>query len=1311
MRWLASGELAFLGRVDEQVKVRGYRVELGDIEASVRQAPGVSDAVVRLEAGEVSEHLVAYVVVDTPVSDRTAWTEDLTAYVAQHVPAYMVPQHFHALAQLPLTPNGKVDVKALEALVATETTESGYRAPQTDVENALAAIWQAVLKRDNIGIDDNFFALGGDSILSLQVIARAKRAGYKLTPKLVFENPTLVAMAEAIEHAAKSAQPQNAVPVIQKAPADSVIPLSSSQQRLWFLQQFEGANSVYNMALGIGIQGDVDKACLEKCFSMLVERHQSLRSYFVNESGVPRQVLHELNEQTSIVQHHDLKAMQAESIKRAQTIAAQAKAQVFHIDQDWLFNVNLIELEENRYWLLINLHHLIADGWSLRLLISEFAQLYNQLITGDSTPLPPLNLQYSDYAYWQQHTGQEQYQKQLSYWRDKLADVPPLLNLPTDRPRPPRQSYQGAAFNVGIDTQQALKLQQLAVAHNATPYMVLMACWQILLHRYSGQQDICIGTPVANRHLPDTQSIVGFFANTLVIRGRFDTDPTLVDFLSQIKTTMVEAQANQDTPFETLVDTLNVPRDASYSPLFQTMLTWGVSGVGEVQSLNSDKGRLSFFGLEDELATTRSRFDLDLNLRESKGGISGIFTYNTDLFEEKTLKKMWQHFQCILQAYFENPTYRVSEINLLAENEKSLFDQWNHTQISIPELGVEELFEQQVKTSGTRLAASFGEHSLTYGQLNALANRIAKQLVIKGVKPGQLVGIYQRRSLAMLASVLGVWKAGAAYVPLDPNYPSERITYMMSDASLELILVNQNLAKSEILSTHDVSLINVDDFFKEDTDSTVLTETEAFNERSAEAQPDDLAYVIYTSGSTGKPKGVELTRRNATNFIQAMQQLLSFKEEDRLLAVTSLSFDISILELFLPLVCGAEVVIGDETLSLDGEGLKQTLRQGITIMQATPVTWKVLLAAGWQPDTSAQYDFKVLCGGEAFPVELAKMLGNFPLDIWNMYGPTETTVWSAACKINDARKLQVRSQTLDNNVPIGRPIGNTQLFVLDKHLQRVPVGVVGNLYIGGAGVAKGYRGQASLTTERFIESEYGRIYNTGDLARYRANGVLECLGRSDTQVKVRGFRIELEEIESKLLEHPNVTEVAVNPMLRSGEPLLVAYVVLMDDAKADINQQDFHSEMVSWLTSRLPAYMVPSLTEILSTLPLTPNGKVDRGRLPQPTLHHRNVDYLAPRSETEKIVCDIWCEVLALEKIGVNENFFELGGHSLLATKLVARCQEHFYVKLPLAKLFRAPTIAGVALLIDEGQADDNNGALNHDALDLIDDLLAEYEP
>jgi amino acid adenylation domain-containing protein len=1030
--------------------------------------------------------------------------------------------------------------------------------------------------------------------------------------------------------------------------------LSFAQERLWFLDQFDPGSPVYNISRALHIEGPLDSAALQKALDGVVARHESLRTVFRSSDGTPVQEV--IPDGKLIFQIVTLNDHQATEAELRPVLRAEVR-RPFDLLSDLPLRATLFRCGNEEHWLLMTLHHIASDGWSMGVLLRELSELYNANCNGESAALGELPIQYADFSTWQRKWLRgDELEKQTSYWREKLQGAPPLLELPTDHPRPAQQTLSGAREVVRFSSALTDSLRAFSRREGATLFMTLLAAMQVLLQRITGQSDICIGTAIANRTRVELEPMIGFFVNTLVLRNDLAGKPSFRKLLRQAREVALEAYAHPDLPFEHLVDTIQPERNLSYTPLFQVMLNLQNAPARDLQIAGAATR-------EVKIDNGTSKFDLTLSLQDSGPQLTGWMEYNTDLFEAATIRRMLVHYQTLLEAAIQNPDQSISTLPLMPQGEqRRVLVEWNDTKREYSQAPVHELFEAQVARSPEAVALVWGGQQFSYGELNRRANQLAHALRSQGVVPDAVVGICMERSPDLLVALLGVLKAGGAYVPLDPAFPHERLLFQLRDAGTQVLLTQENLrAMLSESASHTICI---------DSDWEAISKLPAENCQSG-VGPENLAYVIYTSGSTGLPKGVEIPHRALSNFLAAMQVKPGLSREDTLLAVTTASFDIAALELYLPLTVGARVNLVSREIASDGQRLMESLAtSGATCMQATPTTWRLLVNTGWKGST----DLKVLCGGEALPRELANELVPRASAVWNMYGPTETTVWSTM--------HQVTAET--GPVLVGRPIANTELYVLDHELQPVPIGVPGELYIGGEGLARGYRNRPELTAEKFVRHPFSwqpgaRLYNTGDLARYRADGNLELLGRRDHQIKIRGFRVELGEIEAALGEHPAVQSAAV--VMRDeglGDQRLVAYAVLHSGSAARTE------ELRSFLKSKLPDYMMPARFEFLPSLPVGPSGKVDRRALPAPSSERleSEASYQTPCTQSEKKMAAIWAEVLQLDRVSIHDNFFDLGGNSLLAVKLVARVESALGKKLPVVSVFQLPTISELAPLI-----------------------------
>nr|AXN93615.1 PuwG [Anabaena sp. UHCC-0399] len=1251
-RYQPDGNIEYLGRTDHQVKVRGFRIELGEIETAVNQHPQVKQvAIIVREDQPGDQRLVAYLIPDgeAPTSD------ELRNALKQQLPDYMIPTAFVVLNTLPLTPNGKLDRNALPIPDINITSEN-FVLPRTQTEVLIADLFASLLGIKQVSIHDNFFALGGHSLLATQVISRLRVIFRIEVPlRLLFESPTVAELDQAIHKLQQTDSGLLSPPLVPVTRDNQPIPLSWSQQRLWFLAQLESSSGTYNVPAALQLQGYLNVAALEQALQEIVHRHEVLRTSFPTINGVPTQVI--VPAVTVTLPLIDLQGLpeQAEQVKQLTITNSQT---TFDLAIAPLMRSQLLRLGEQSHILLINLHHIVCDGWSVGVFIQELSALYTAFTEEKPSPLPELAIQYADFAVWQrQWLSGEVLEKKLNYWQQQLAGAPPLLELPIDRPRPPIQSYQGGYYGFTLDADLTAKLKSLSQKSSVTLFMTLQAAFVTLLHRYSGQTDILVGTPIANRDRKETESLIGFFVNTLVLRTQITDNPKFAELLQQVRRVSLEAYAYQDVPFEQVVEALQPERNLSHSPLFQVMFIWQ-----NTPSQNFELPGLSLTPLPIETVT--AKFDLTLSMEETPQGLAGGWEYNSDLFDLATIERIAHHFHNLLIAVTTNPEQPVGLLPLLtASEEQKILVDFNHTEADYPtDLYLHQLFEAQVERTPDAVAVGIGTgEELTYAELNTRANQLACYLQFLGVGNEKVVGICVERSLDMIVGLLATLKAGGAYVPLDPKYPAERLAFMVEDAEIEVLLTQQPLV--DLLPKTMAKIICLD------TEWLAISAYSPHSPQPTTHSPNHLAYIIYTSGSTGKPKGVQIIHSAVVNFLTSVAQEPGITAADVVLSVTTLSFDIAVLDIFLPLMVGAKVVLVSTEMTKDGYALQKLLLEShATIMQATPATWRILLASGW----NGTEKLKILCAGEALPRDLANQLLARSCELWNAYGPTETTTWSTVYQVEPG----------EGKVLIGHPLGNTQIYLLDTYGQPVPIGVAGELHIGGAGLARGYRNRPELTAEKFISSPFQEekcLYKTGDLARYLPDGNIEYLGRIDNQVKLRGFRIELGEIEAGIIAHPQVKQAVV--IIREDQPgrkLLVAYVVSQQETPTS-------SELRNLLQEQLPEYMIPNVFVFLEALPLTPNSKIDRRALPAPELEASNQDdVVKPRNHIEESLANIWGEILGLQQVGIHDNFFELGGDSIISIQVIARANQAG-IQLTLKQIFQHQTIAQLAAVCTMG--------------------------
>jgi surfactin family lipopeptide synthetase A len=1008
-----------------------------------------------------------------------------------------------------------------------------------------------------------------------------------------------------------------------------VFPASFAQQRLWFLDQVEGGSAVYNIPSAFRLTGSLDANALERALNQVVARHESLRTTFAAPDGIPAQVIApalQVSLPVTDLRELPLAAREPEAMRIASAEAGHA----FDLATGPLLRSRLVRLADDHHLFLLTVHHIVADGYSMALLFSELTTQYRGIRSGASQSLQPVTIQYADYVIWQREwLDSGVVEQQLGFWRQQLSGELPALALPTDRPRPALQTQRGDFLRIALPLDLTSALAEVGRQDGASLFMVLLAAFNALLHRYTSQEDILIGSPIANRDRVEIEQAIGFYTNTVVYRTDLSGEPTFRELLARVRRTALGVFANQDAPFEKVVDAVRPSRDLSHNPLFQVMFAVQKSPDTALQLDGVDVRAMP-------VGSGTSKFDMLFELQEVPDGLVGMLEYNTDLFDRGTVERMVEHYRVLLEGIAADPSQPIAALPVLPPHEEQrVLEEWNATEMAVAGPScVHELFEREATRVPTSVAAAFEGEEISYAALDRRANELANHLRTLGVGPDVLVGVCVERSIEMLAALLGILKAGGAYLPLDPAYPGDRLAFMIEDSGARILVTTDALLDE--LPPHGAHVVSLDG------DADRLAEA-GDSRPSTGVTGDNLAYTIYTSGSTGRPKGVQVPHAAVVNFLNSMRVAPGLTERDVLVAVTTLSFDIAGLELYLPLSVGARVVLASREVASDGMLLRELLAEsGATALQATPATYRLLLDAGWKGSDT----LKALIGGEAVPRDLVEVLVPRVRELWNMYGPTETTIWSTIGR-------------LEANTPvlIGRPIANTEVYVLDRNRRPVPIGVPGELYIGGAGMARGYLNRAELTADRFVPNPFrdgARLYRTGDLVRFVADGCLEFLGRLDFQVKVRGFRIELGEIEAVLAQEAAVRQAVVALREdRIGDKRLVAYVVY------HAGESLTGSELRRHLRERLPDYMVPALVVELDALPLTQNGKIDRKALPNPFAQAVATDaaFIPPRTPMEQFVADTWRDVLGVERVGVRDNFFELGGHSLLSVRALHRLE------------------------------------------------------
>ncbi|MEE8584336.1 MAG: amino acid adenylation domain-containing protein, partial [Acidobacteriota bacterium] len=1316
-RPVPEGGVEFLGRIDRQVKLRGFRIELGEVEAVLSEHPGVREAVALVREDQPGDQrLTAYAVArpgkkeeeenryhTLPNGMAVAQQDELSGngrhhlnaarqdrrlgvptemqqapplvpaqvelsslelreYLSGRLPEYMVPSAIVLLKSLPLTPNGKVDRQALPQPEMQESLRE-YRAPESPSQELLAGIWADVLSVERVGLDDNFFDLGGHSLLATQVIFRIRQAfAVEVALRTLFDAPLLSEMAQQVD-GARLLQGQGAAPPLLPVPRYDDLPLSFAQQRLWFLDQLEPGTSSYNVPSALRLKGRLNIAALMGSLNEIRRRHEALRTCFPAQDGKPVQSIQpEYRLPLPIV---DLCACPQDQRERElKRLVGQEADRPFDLAAGPLVRAQLLRLGEEDFALLATMHHIVSDGWSKPILVNELAAHYEAFSSGRPSPLQELPIQYADYAHWQRNwLSGEVLEGQLGYWKEKLGGSPAQLELPADRPRSMQSGSRGGVHSFFLPQDVSQGIQDLSRSESTTLFMTLLAVFQILLCRYSGREDVSVGSPIANRTRAETAGLIGFFVNTLVLRTDLSGQAGFREVLGRVRETALGAYEHQDIPFEQVVDALQPERSLHLTPLFQVMFMVQNAPAGSLKLSDSQVS-----AIEPEGAT--AAFDLTLAVTQARNGLLGSVEYSADLFDATTIRRMIGHFRNLLQGILADPDQKTSELPLSSPSERwQLLAEWNDTETEGAQgcTVLHRLVEAQVERTPQSIAVTFEGRAVSYRELESLSNQLAHFLGASGVRAGAVVAVCLQPGAELAALLLGILKSGAAYLPLDPAYPPRRLEFMLGDSAAALLLdegeadglrLPQGTARIERDQLWEQAAL----YGKESGATEVLAE--------------QLAYVIYTSGTMGRPKGVGVPHRAICNHMRWMSESFPLGAADRVLQKTPFSFDASVWEFYAPLMAGAELAVARPGGYREVDYLLQTiaLRQ-ITVLQAVPSLLQLLVREGLAQCASLR---RVYSGGEALGPDLQRrFLGVHSPELINLYGPTEACI--------DSLFWRCRPGHPGRPVPIGRPVSNLKARLLDGWLQPVAIGVAGELYLSGKGLARGYLNRPAETAAGFLPDAMGseaggRLYRTGDRARQRSDGALEFLGRADFQVKVRGFRIEPGEIEALLGQHPEVRQAVVSGQGDRPERMqLVAYLVAQNDALS-------RADLSNFLRERLPEYMLPSAFVMLDTLPLTPSGKVDRKALLQESLLEAGGEWAPPSTPTQELLAVIWSGLLSIEKVGALDNFFELGGHSLLATQVISRIRQVFEVELALRELFEAPTLAGLALRIEDAR-------------------------
>ena len=1292
VRWLPDGNIEYLGRTDFQVKIRGFRVELGEIENVLAKHKNISQVSVIDKEKEGQKHLVAYYIIAK--DKKVPEIDDLRSYLSETLPDYMVPAAFVKLDEMPLTPNGKINRRALPDPDMSLMGEE-YIAPRNEIEENLAGIWCDILKidKDKVGIHDNFFHLGGHSLLAIQLVARIHaKLNCDISIKNLFAKPKLIDLSLFIESQIKEGTGVSYSPIKKTKLLKDGNAMSFAQERLWFLDQFEGSNENYNIPMIFRLEGKLDIKALKTSLNQLVARHASFRTVFTKDkTGVGVQKILDKLELKLVAEELDNKAKGKALEKIMKAEINKEISTPFDFVKGPLIRVRLFEVtggshcettskqSPSQYVLVFNHHHIISDGVSIDIISKELSEFYQANIEQREAKLDKLPIQYVDFAAWQRAEFKKpEFQDKLKYWKDTLGDYSDL-QLPTDKSRPTTFSYKGADFGFSLDKDLSAKLSKLAQDNGTTLYMVLLTAFNVLLSRYSGQEDIILGSPIANRYHHDLEGLVGFFVNTLILRNQVDSNKSVKDLLNQISQDTLSAFDNQEVPFEQIVELLDVTRDTSRNPIVQVMFSLQSFG-GDASGESALKLPGVDIKLYDDASYDVAKFDLSLFMSDGGDELVGSFNYCTDLFTEDTISRLARNFDRLLESFVENSSIKIKELRLLTDERlKQILVDWNDTSAPYPkDKTIYQLFEEQVKKTPDNIAVIFEDEKLSYKDLNKKSNKLAhlirakyKSQNKKDLKPDSLIGLCVERSLDMIIGILGILKAGGAYVPLDPDYPQDRLEYMIEDSHEGLIITQKDVVtKDGFLDKlhHDELLIIDSDVVKAD----LKKQSDANLEKIS--SPDNLAYVIYTSGSTGRPKGVMIEHKSVNRLV-CNSDYVDFSKGDKVLQAANISFDAATFEIWGALLNGLTLVQISENDLLNIASFKTFLKNyQISIMWMTVALFNQYISEDSSIFKGLKY---LLVGGDALsPERISQLLSDKdkkPKHVLNGYGPTESTTFTTTFSI----------KKVDGNIPIGTPINNTTCYILDNNLNPCPIGAPGELYIGGAGLARGYLNQDKLTKERFISnpfakelglSESDKIYKTGDLVRWLSDGNIEYLGRTDFQVKIRGFRIELGEIENVLAKHENISQVSVIDKEKEGSKYLVAYYVIAKDKK-----EPEIDDLRNYLSETLPDYMVPAAFVKLDEMPLTPNGKINRRALPDPDMSSMGEEYVAASDDIEEKLIQIWQEILKLDKIGIYDQFFNLGGNSLLTIQLQSKIKDAFNIDLSIADIFQYPTVFAFA--------------------------------
>ncbi|MDP4146685.1 MAG: amino acid adenylation domain-containing protein [Bacillota bacterium] len=1245
---LPDGNIECLGRIDNQVKIRGVRIELTEIEKYIIESGLVTEtAAVVKESQDGEKHICVFL-----TKNENLDISQLRKYLINQLPVYMIPSYFTAIDSMPLLPNGKVNRKLLSEYDIELSTGVEYETPESQVEKELAQLWSEVLSIKRIGINDNFFLLGGHSLKAAKLSRKIhKHFNVNIAIKDILINNTIKTMAKYIENCSQSTY--SSIPLVE---VREYYPTSSAQKRIYLTSMIENSRTAYNIPQALLIEGALDRNKVNSAFQKMLQRQESLRTAFkLLDDGLMQHIHEDIN--------FEIEYKELDVNKGTEQIIEQILKnfiQPFDLNKAPLFRACLVKVSENKHILLRDMHHIVSDGISEEILNEEFAKLYN------GQELSELKLQYKDFSQWQNDLLKSEFiKKQEEYWLSNLSGELPVLNIPTDYIRPPRKSFSGDCITFEIDKELLKAINKASVDNEATLYMVLLAAFNVLLLKYTNQEDFIVGTPIAGRNHADLENVVGVFINTLAMRNYPQNDDTFKIFLEKVKNNTLLAFDNQEYQFENLIEKLNLERDLSRNPLFDVMFI--------LQNMDFAEMSINKFKIESQkIVRDVSKFDLTLTAVQLEDKLEISFEYCTELFKKETIKRLASHYINILKIATENTEVKLSDIDMLSMEEKEeVLYKFNNTETKYEsQRMVHELFEEQVQKNPEKTALIFGNKTLTYSQLNINANMLAEKLRQKGVTTDKMVGLMVPRSLEMLIGILGVLKAGGAYLPIDPTYPEERVRYMLENSKCEIVLT-QPMENDIDLPMESINLLDDSSYVGSglNSDST--------------GNSNSLAYVIYTSGSTGKPKGVMIAHRNINNFIKGMTDRIDFSSNKTILCLTTISFDIFVLETLLPLTKGLTIVIANEQQQMDPDMLSIIIEENkVDMLQITPSRLQMLLQSK-NANACLRNVKEVIIGGEAFPAKLLEELKALEnTKIFNVYGPTEATVWST-----------VKDLTKEETINIGKPIANTQIYITDKFGSAQPIGIPGELHITGDGLARGYLNRQDLTDERFVANPFikGKLmYKTGDLARWLPNGDIEFLGRADDQVKLRGYRIELAEIEKCITGYEGIENcVCVVRKDKHDIVYLAAYYVSSMEISI--------SEIRNYLLKFLPDYMIPQAYMRLDKIPMTPNGKVARKALPDIDITRPKLEteYSVGKTNAEKAISSIWSSLLQREFVGIYDNFFELGGNSLLLVMMHKEIEKQYPGKVTIADIFANPTVSKLSKFIEREEGNTQKIDLN----------------